>query len=847
MQGLPTPPDSRASVASSTPHSLAAVKTIVNPNDTSASTFSQIPDLGCLIMETLPQMFQEETHRKLATVEEIKHLRAENQTVKTLCDSLKEELARMTQDTVKLQEELSAKSRESDEWALQAKECQALLAEAQSKISGIAKIVEASDQSDRNSEQVRDTRMLIRIPPLPINNSESSSAYGPPYRTSANDQSAYFSHDGCRRRCENWHFPFHLFAFLLLLNELASLSSPMSKTPLTIHVVDALDWPPLQDYHINTPGSLFPRSVKDGDDGFRLTPNGPSDWNVDSRTPSSSHTFGFPLSPRSPQLRSRRKSAALSTHLLPPKTPFEKQKHRLRRYTAAETQLARISDPVSPSPAELYASALKFSVRSLALRIFEAQQMLREVTREKRQDTARWMVEHHVADLELLQGNLKTELNHGSRSKVQPDDDQNDTNLVRFLGSAKVVPVFTRRVRRPQPQNRILAASMVESRRMASSSPMQLQTQSSSLPRHDPRSEWSWETRIRTVLLYPNPKPPQLPLSSVESNLNISNSSRSTTETSTSSFWTTTPTSETFNFSPIDEIPDPDTPLSELNDIFEEDEDEDMYEDYPTFNHNSAYSRPWKPSVPVPTAKPAAPPPLATNFSPDVTYGWLADPSTWTSPSTWQGDGWEVSSPSSSHSRSSSLLEPLSASTISPSSPYQYGYPGYSQTPYSAATAPNPRTPTRDRSQSSSSPSQSRSSFWASIPGRHRRLQSLKPVSAAERESYAVKPLPPAPGQTATQLSTPITPQSAPLLGFGTSSHRKEKDKEKGLSFIAGLVRKATLSSHNRVDDVAEPSPTLSDTSSVFSFGMGQNKLRKQRSGLRRMSSQRSLTTASIV
>ncbi|KAJ7056724.1 hypothetical protein C8F01DRAFT_1372701 [Mycena amicta] len=615
----------------------------------------------------------------------------------------------------------------------------------------------------------------------------------------------------------------------------------MSKTPLTITVVDALDWPPLQDYRINTPGSLFPRSVRDGDDALHLTPNGPSGWYADNRTPSTSNTFGFPLSPRSPNVQQRRKST-LSTHNLPPKTPLEKQKYRLRRYTAAETRLARLPDPVALSPAQLHVAAIKFAIRSLALHIFESQQLLREATRNGTRDEVRWMVEHRVAALELLQGDLSTQLKQGVVDTALKEDDRSEANLVRFLGSAKVVPVFTRRVRRP-PQSRAAAASAAERRRMVSASPMQLTTGASPIPQQTPRSEWSWETRIRAVLLYPSPKPPQLPPAQTES---LHMSSRSTTETPTSLLWTSTPTSETF--SPIEDPPDPDTPLTELGDIFEEDEDEedDAFEDYPTFHHDSALSsdQPWRPSAARGKAFPVpAPPPLATDFRPDVTYGWLADPSTWASPSAWHGDGWEVPSPSHSRS-SSSMMEPMSASTISPSSPYQYGYAsaGYLEqtSPRSAATAPGPRTPTRDRAHTiqPSSASQSRSGFWASIPGRHRRLQSLKPVSASERESYASKSLPPVP--------TPTTPQSAPLLWALTPAHRKEK--EKGLQFFAGLVRKAThSSSHSRVDDAAaaEHSPTFSDASSVFSFGMGHNKLRKRASG-QNLRGERSLSVASV-
>ncbi|KAF7327368.1 hypothetical protein MKEN_00314400 [Mycena kentingensis (nom. inval.)] len=620
----------------------------------------------------------------------------------------------------------------------------------------------------------------------------------------------------------------------------------MSKhVPLSITVVEPLDWPPLQDFRINTPGSLFPRSVRDGDDTLSiLTPNGSSGWwPATGSQPSTANTFGFALSPRSPNFSLRRRS----THLLPPpKTPLERQKRRLRRYNTAETRLARLPDPAVLSPPQLHIAALKFAVRAVAGHVFDAQQLLRDAVRQDRRDGARWMAEQQVASLELLQDSLRIQLKQGSTVE-SPTEDRAESNLVRFLGSASVVPVFTKRIRRTPPPNRLARPASAEKRRMATGSPMLLQADSSSTSPQTPRSEWSWETRIRAVLLYPHPKPPQHsppPSSDLPEAF-----SRSTTETPTSSYWVTTPTSE--SFSPFEEHPEPHTPLTDLGNISEEEEqeDDDVFEDYPTFHRDSALSyihagRPPPPPLNNRVKAPPAPRPLSTNLRPDTTYGWLADPSSWASPTAWHGDGWEVSS----HSRTSSLaFEPISASTASTTSAYPYGFAsaGYinsSSSPLSAAMG------TRDRSltmpgqpQPSSTSTQSRSSFWGSIPGRHRRMQSLKPASATEGTSYTPKPLP----------QPPLTPQSAPIYGPSTPGPRKEKEK----GFFAGLVRKATLSSsHSRSQSRggadayfpdAEPSPS-SDTSSVFSFGMGQNKLRKRPSGLslRRMGSERSLHTA---
>nr|GAT46068.1 predicted protein [Mycena chlorophos] len=602
----------------------------------------------------------------------------------------------------------------------------------------------------------------------------------------------------------------------------------------------ALDWP-LQDYRINTPASLFPRSaVRDDDDGFNnlLTPSGK--WFQESaKTPSSANTFGFPvspISPRSPRPNPRRKSAALSLYASP-RTPLDKQKLRLRRYAAAEARLARLSgtDVDPPTAMELNVAALKFAVRALAVHLFDSQQALKAMqsgTRDRgARDSTRWMAEHHVQLLEALHVDLRKQLNKGTgKASGKENEDQSENNLVRFLGSSTVVPVFTRTFRRERPPvSKAAAASAADRKRMMVGSPMQLSV--SAPPQlQTPRNEWSWDTRIRAVLLYPSPKPPQLPPASTETSDIVEfvpAHSRSTTETMLT---TTTPTSETF--SSFDE---PDTPLTELNDIFEEDEDEDddegdddesLFEDYPTFTNDSALGS-WKP---------AKPPPLATNFKPDLSYAWLADPSMWASPSGWKGDGWEVASPS--HARSPSYtMEPSSASTISPASSYPYGFPsaGYiQQQPAQGQAASSSRTSRRQTTQPVPAASQNRSSFWSSIPGRHR---SLKPVSATERESYARKPLPLPPIQV---------PQTAPPIGPSTPGRRK--DKEKGLSFLSGLVRKGTVRGDERDRDssAAEPSPTMSDASSAFSFGMGHNKLRKQQS-LRRMGSNLSVANSVTV
>ncbi|KAJ7672245.1 hypothetical protein DFH06DRAFT_1467758 [Mycena polygramma] len=504
------------------------------------------------------------------------------------------------------------------------------------------------------------------------------------------------------------------------------------KTELRITVVDDFDWPAVQEW---TPNSLCPQDVTlDGEDALspsRLTPSltpnslfGQFAW-AESKTPTSSHTFGFPLSP------------ALSTvSKFSPDTqsPLEKHKRRLRRYTTAESVLARVPSPSSLSPSQLRANALHYAAGSVAAHIREARQSLRAVRSSGRRDDTRWMAEHRLAALESMQAQIAST----STAPVGGDEDaarrKCEANLVRFLGARRsqgLVPVFTRPHGRRPPMS---ATAEAEYRRMTVGSPMKLQSDAMPVPQTS-RKEWPWETRVRAVLLYPPHKP------SVTPSLRVL--------TPTSSVALSTPTSSSFG-----SIIEPETPLTEV-----EEDDEDEFEDYPTFRLDSVRSYspdsawqhprplprpPLRSKAPPPHPLPPLPPlpPITTSLTPDGTYAWLADPSTWASPSGWRGDGWEVVPTSASSTASpTSTSGPLSASSTSsfPASPLP------------------PRTPTRVQTL----PPAPAHRFWTRE--RHRRLPSLRPIS--EAAAYTVRPLP----------APPVTPP-----------HKKR-------NFFSGLVRRGSV------------------------------------------------------
>ncbi|KAJ6483832.1 hypothetical protein C8R47DRAFT_562152 [Mycena vitilis] len=498
------------------------------------------------------------------------------------------------------------------------------------------------------------------------------------------------------------------------------------KTELRITVVDDFDWPAVQEW---TPNSLCPQDVTlDGEDALspsRLTPSltpnslfGQFAW-AESKTPTSSHTFGFPLSP------------ALSTvSKFSPDTqsPLEKHKRRLRRYTIAESVLATVPSPSSLSPSQLRANALHYAAGSVAAHIREARLSLRAVRNSGRRDDTRtrWLAEHRLAALESIQGQIASASAAPGGGGEDAARRKREANLVRFLGARRsqgLVPVFTRPHGRRPPMS---SAAEAECRRMTVGSPMKLQSDAMPAPQTS-RKEWPWETRVRAVLLYPPHK------SSVTPSLRVL--------TPTSSVALSTPTSSSFG-----SIIDPETPLTEV-----EEDDEDEFEDYPTFRLDSVRSyspdSAWQHPRPLPRPPPPrkAPPPhplpplppIATNLTPDGSYAWLADPSTWASPSGWRGDGWEVVPTSAS-----STASPLSASSTTSSFP--------------ASPLP-PRTPTRVQTL----PPAPAHRFWTRE--RHRRLPSLRPIS--EAAAYTVRPLP----------APPATPP-----------HKKR-------NFFSGLVRRGSV------------------------------------------------------
>ncbi|KAJ7116565.1 hypothetical protein C8R44DRAFT_211113 [Mycena epipterygia] len=549
---------------------------------------------------------------------------------------------------------------------------------------------------------------------------------------------------------------------------------------LRITVVDDLDWPTLQECSILTPNSLWPQDVTlDGEDGLSVgvvTPSGISGKFVSpERTPTTSNTFGFPLSPIS----------AASNFTPDDQSPFEKHKRRLRRYHAAESVLARLPVPEPKlSPRQRHADAIRYATFSVASHVTDARLCLRAIRSSGRRDSARWMAEHRLAALESLQAELAS-------SSLEHVDSEADTlrrreaNLVRFLGARRgdgLVPIFTR----TRGLRNHHHAGETERRCMTVGSPMKLQSETV-LVAPTAGIQWPWETRVRSVLLCPAaPKPPVSPL-------------RILTETETasrmSSATPSTPTSGTL--SPIE----PETPLTELED--EEEEEDDLYEDYPMFKEvdsarssrssedypmfkkvDSARSHSY--SQPPPRLPPLTTTPLPSTLSPDATYAWLTDPSTWANPSSsrWHGDGWEVA-PTSASSAASSTASPASGSpTPSPTA----------RVPTSSPTTrtPSPPPPSPARPQTLPPPPAHR--FWARNSGseRHLRLPSLRPIA----ETVRPLPAPPAPPASPAKAKAKVRPLP-PVKPLPTPPPPPQKhEKEKGRHFFSGLVRRMHVESH---------------------------------------------------
>ncbi|KAJ6553586.1 hypothetical protein DFH09DRAFT_1166948, partial [Mycena vulgaris] len=348
--------------------------------------------------------------------------------------------------------------------------------------------------------------------------------------------------------------------------------SSLHPSQLRITVVEDLDWPALHHGAILTPNSLWPQDITldDALSVSRLTPNSSSGKSGWPKTPTTSHTFGFPLSARS--TGSKFPPEGPESH-----TPLEKHKRRLRRYHAAESRLVRLPAPPPSSPLQLRAEAVHYAARHVAAHLADARQCLRAIRVSGRRDNARWMAEQRLATLESLQADLK------KSSVVQVGDSAEDSvrrreaNLVQFLGVRRgegdgLVPVFTRTRGRHPSRPPVPTPAEMERRCMTVGSPMKLQLDGPPIVPTS-RREWPWETRVRSVLLYPAPpKPPES-----ESPFGL----RSETP------MTATPTSG--SFSPVE----PETPLTELED---NDEEGGAFEDYPTFKSGSRRSQEYTPA-----------------------------------------------------------------------------------------------------------------------------------------------------------------------------------------------------------------------------------------------------------
>ncbi|CAK5269260.1 unnamed protein product [Mycena citricolor] len=582
----------------------------------------------------------------------------------------------------------------------------------------------------------------------------------------------------------------------------------LSKLELTVSVAQSLKWPATQ-HSIPTANSLWPQDVspeeeekeEDGEDDddddlltipAHLTPSrltfsgGRSEylWRPESRTPNTAHTFGFPLSARTNNtffdLQAGGAGASSSSADADARSALERHKRRLRRDTTAEADLLRITASGALhelSPAELQAAVAQFAHESVAALLADARAGLGVVLAAGRKDRSRWMAEQRVAALEALQAQIA----RPAVAAVGPSGGsaqlRRETNLVRFLaarrgGEAKLVPVFTRKRDtrgRPQelkekqkqeqkqeqqnPRYRPVADETPERPSRSYKSPMKLQVPSPEAA--SPRDGWSWETRVRSVLMTPEPKPEKRtrseeapPEPTRSPSLRIRTKTPSSDGDTRMSFMTlSTPTSG--NFSPIRA----ETPLTEEDEEQEEEEeryeDED-YEDYPTFRphvvQSDAFTPAWQPRrPPTPSSRLApistkAPEPMPY-LTQDAQYPWLADPSTWgVSPSPWHGDGWVVTPASAS---TASTVSPSDLATPLSALPRRPPVPSRSQT--------LPLTPASSLfSSSSSSSSSSPRRTWSREPESYLQVSSLDTISESHTgpkasASSRAKPLPPMP------------------------------------------------------------------------------------------------------
>ncbi|KAJ7284433.1 hypothetical protein C8J57DRAFT_692728 [Mycena rebaudengoi] len=389
----------------------------------------------------------------------------------------------------------------------------------------------------------------------------------------------------------------------------------------------------------------------------------------------------------------------------------EKHKRRLKRYAAAEARLARLDDP-SPSPNEIQADALRYASSGLAVHVSHARLGLRTILGAGRRDDARWMAERRLTTLESLQAHLSSKSVAEDKHDVTDSLRRYEANLVRFLGTCKgdgLVPVYTQARRHHPPR---LTGGEVSRRYMSAQSPMQLHPSGPLPVAPSTRSDWPWDTRVRSILMYPTPlkrkttpplkiftesPPPSARLSASSTG---TGSSRSPTETETP--LTEPDDDEDYRFplatkpqSRVSYSPAPrwqtDTPLTEPDDDEDESEDESEVE-YPIFKPQSRVSYTPKPRLQTrsaPVAPVAAssrrlptPPTAGTGYSdrplPTIRpgssvqqpampeYTWLVDPSTWERESSWRGDGWEVSSspPASSSASPTRSSSPSPTSTV---------------------------------------------------------------------------------------------------------------------------------------------------------------------------------------